>query len=94
MVEEDYRTFGSPFIANTMAARVVGLVNSAINGVKAIPQVTNKVVDVVGKTAQKQCASHRSHLVSLVSPTALMRICSNVKLPFSDMESSPRALLP
>jgi hypothetical protein len=41
-----------------MAARVAGLVNSAINGVKAIPQVTNKVVDVVGKTAQKQCASH------------------------------------
>jgi hypothetical protein len=48
------RNFGSRFTANNMAARVVGLVNSAINGVKAIPQVTNKIVDVVGKTAQKQ----------------------------------------
>jgi hypothetical protein len=90
---EDYRTFGSPFTANTMAARVVGLVNSAINGVKAIPQVTNKVVDVVGKTAQKQCASHPSHLVPFVSPIALMLICAYVKLPCSGMESSPRALL-
>jgi hypothetical protein len=53
-----HRNFGSRFTAKIMAARVVGLVNSAINGVKAIPQVTNKVVDVVGKTAQKQCASH------------------------------------
>jgi len=49
-----------------MAARVVGLVNSAINGVKAIPQVTNKVVDVVGKTAQKQCASLPHFCVALL----------------------------
>jgi hypothetical protein len=48
------RNFGSQITAKIMAARVVGLVNSAINGVKAIPQVTNKFVDVVGKTAQKQ----------------------------------------
>jgi hypothetical protein len=48
------RNFGSQITSKIMAARVVGLVNSAINGVKAIPQVTNKFVDVVGKTAQKQ----------------------------------------
>jgi hypothetical protein len=58
-----------------MAARVVGFVNSAINGVKAIPQVTNKVVDIVGKTAQKQCTSRPQSRVTF-------RLATSIAFPF------------